>query len=145
VVPFWRTLLRVPYMAAAAAVILAVGLGISFYISEDSQKPTFTTGTFGTQYRGELHLITVGDLSEAPQQLAWDSVPGAVGYRVEVNDVTNDKLWESSSTRNLINVDPELKAKMTPGKPLNWTVTALDATGKELASGKGKFRIAVKP
>jgi hypothetical protein len=37
-----------------------------------------------------------------------------------------------------------MKAKMLPGKPLEWTVTAMDATGKELATGKGRFRVAIK-
>lgn len=141
VVPFWRSLMQVRYMAAAAALIIAITVGISLRHSDDG-KPGFSSGQPAqTIYRGELHLTTAGDLNGTPQQLTWEAEPGATNYRVEVTDVTGDKLWEGSATQNSINVDPELKAKMTPGKPLNWTVTALDATGKELASGKGKFRV----
>jgi hypothetical protein len=141
VVPFWRALFRVPYLAAAAALILAIGLGVSFYISEGSKQPSFTTGSFGLQYRGEMHLSTVGDLSQVPQQLTWDAVPGAARYRVEISDVTNEKLWQADSTQNSINIDPEVKTKMRQGKPLKWTVTAVDGNGKELATGEGKLRV----
>jgi hypothetical protein len=144
-VPFWRSLFRVPYMAAAAALIVAIGVGISVYRSDDG-KPGFHGPPSQNVYRsGEIHLITANDLSEAPQQLTWEAVPGAASYTVEVSDVTNDKLWEGKSIQNAINVDSALKAKMLPGKPFNWKVTAVDATGKELASGEGKFRVAAKP
>ena len=143
-VPFWRALFRVPYLAAAAALILAVGLGISLYISDSSKQPTFQTGDFGVQYRGEIRLHTVGDLSQPPQQLTWEAVPGAASYSVVISDVTNEKIWESRSIESSIKVDPELQTKMRPGKPLNWAVTAVDGNGKELATGKGKFRV-VKP
>lgn len=141
VVPFWRALFRVPYMAAAAALILAIGLGISFYISDGSKQPTFTTGNIGVQYRGEIHLNTVGELNQAPQQLTWDAVPGAAGYSVEIRDVTNEKLWQGKSRQNSINIDPELKTRMRQGKPLKWTVTAVDGNGKELAAGEGKVQV----
>lgn len=141
VVPFWRALFRVPYLAAAAALILAIGLGVSFYISEGYKQPSLTTGNFGLQYRGEMHLSTVGDLNQVPQQLTWDAVPGAARYRVEISDVANEKLWQAGSTQNSINVDPEVKTKMRQGKPLKWTVTAIDGNGKELATGEGKLRV----
>jgi hypothetical protein len=61
-----------------------------------------------------------------------------------LDDVTGDKIWESKTAQNSIHVTPELKAKMVPGKPLKWTVTALDANGNELAAGKANFRVAAK-
>jgi hypothetical protein len=140
-VPFWRALFRVPYMAAAAALILAIGLGVSFYISDGYKQPTFTTSSIGVQYRGEIHLNTVGDLNQAPQQLTWEAVPGAARYSVKISDVTNKQLWQGNSTQNSINIDPELEAKMRQGKPLNWTVTAVDGNGNELATGEGKLRV----
>ncbi len=142
-VPFWRAMFRIPYMAAAAALIVAVTLGISLYHSDNGQ-PTLHAPQVGV-YRGEIHLQTVGDLSQSPDQLAWEAVPGATSYRVEIDDVTGDKIWGSTSTENSIKLGPEMKSTLRPGKPLNWTVTAVDANGKELASGKGKFRITQRP
>jgi len=139
VVPFWRSLFRVPYMAAAAALIAAIALGVSLYHPEGG-KPHLGVPNVGV-YRGEIHLTTVGDLNQPPYQLTWAAVPGASSYVIEVDDVSGDKMWESRSAQNSITVDSQLKTLLRPGKPLNWTVTALDATGKELATGKGKFRV----
>lgn len=143
VVPFWRAMFRLPYMAAAAALIVALALGISLYHS-DNGKPGFEVHHYGNYRSGDIQLTTIGDLGQAPDQLTWEAVPGAAGYSVEVDDVTGDKMWQSTSTQNSIQVAPELKAKLIPGKPLKWSVTALDANGKELATGKGDFRVALK-
>lgn len=143
VVPFWRTLFRLPYVAAAAVLIVAITLGISMYRSNNGQ-PGFVFHGAGTTYRGEIHLDLNSNLSQPPEQLTWEAVPGAVSYSVEIDDVTGDKIWQSSSTQNSIRVDPELKSKMRPGKPLKWTVTALDAKGNELATGKANFSVSGK-
>lgn len=145
VVPFWRSLFRVPYMAAAAALIAAISLGISLYHTEDG-KPKLGVPNVGIYRNIEtIQLKTVGDLSQAPDQLTWAAVSGASSYVVEVDDVTGDKIWESRSAQNSITVDSQLKALLKPGKPLSWTVTALDATGKELATGKANFRVVGRP
>lgn len=142
-VPFWRTLFRLPYLAAAAVLVVAITLGLSIYRSDHGQPPFVFHGA-GTTYRGEIHLNVMGELSQSPEQLTWEAVPGAASYSVEIDDVTGDKIWQSKSTQNSITPDPELKARMSPGKPLQWEVTAHDANGKELAKGKAKFRIAAK-
>ncbi len=146
VVPFWRSLFRIPYMAAAAALIVAIALGISLYHSSHEGGPGFGSGQIGTSpYRsGEIKLITAGDLSQAPEQLTWEAVQGAANYTVEIDDVTGDKIWQATSAQDAINLPSDVKAKLLPGKPLKWSVTAVDATGKELATGKGTFRVAVK-
>lgn len=143
VVPFWRAMFRLPYMAAAAALIAAITLGISLHHSEKG-RPVFEVPHNSIYRGGDIQLKTIGDLSTPPNQLTWAAVRGATSYSVEVDDVTGDKIWQSTSTQNSIQVDPELKAKLVPGKPLKLTVTALDANGKELATGKGNFRVALK-
>lgn len=140
VVPFWRTLFRLPYMAAAAALVVAITLGISIYRS-DNRQPGFTSHSIGTTFRGDIHLNATGDLSRPPEQLTWEAVPGAVSYLVEIDDITGDKIWQSTSRQNSIAVTPELKSKMRPGKPLKWMVTALGANGNELATGRADFRV----
>jgi len=145
VVPFWRSLFRVPYMAAAAAFVAAIALGVSLYQGEGG-KPHLGVPNVGVYRNIEtIQLKTVGDLSQPPDQLTWAAVAGASSYVVEVDDVTGDKLWESRSAQNSITVDSQLKALLKPGKPLTWTVTALDATGKELATGKANFRVVARP
>jgi hypothetical protein len=144
VVPFWRAMFRLPYMAAAAALAVAITLGVSVYHSDNGQ-PVIHVPQNGIYRSGEIKLTTPTDLKQVPDQLTWEPVPGANSYSVEVDDVTGDKMWESKSTTNSINLDSGVKAKMLPGKPLKWTVTAVDANGKEFASGKGTFRVAIKP
>ena len=143
-VPFWRAMFRIPYMAAAAALIIAIALGISLY-QPDHGQPILQPPQIGIYRGGDIQLQTKGDLTEVPDQLVWAAVPGATSYSVEVDDVTGDKIWSGTSTQNSIRLGPELKPVLRPGKPLNWMVTAVDANGNELASGKGKFRVIEKP
>lgn len=144
VIPFWRAMFRLPYMAAAAALVVAITLGVSLYHSDNGQ-PIIHVPQNGIYRGGDIKLTTPSDLNQPPDQLTWEAVPGANSYSVEVDDVTGDKMWESKSTTNSISLDPGVKAKMVPGKPLKWTVTAVDANGKDLATGKGNFRVAVRP
>ncbi|HST76910.1 MAG TPA: hypothetical protein VLN58_00320 [Verrucomicrobiae bacterium] len=142
VVPFWRAMFRLPYMTAAAALAVAVTLGVSLYHS-DNGRPPIHAPQYGIYRSGEIKLTTPSDLNQPPAQLTWEALPGASSYSVEVDDVTGDKIWESKSTTNSIKLDPDLKAKMVPGKPLKWSVTAVDTNGKEFATGKGTFRVVV--
>jgi hypothetical protein len=142
VIPFWRSMFRLPYMAAAAALFIALGLGISFFITQESGKQNISHDIGITPYRDtSIHLT--GEFTQAPEQLSWDAVQGASSYVVEVTeaDLDHTLVWKGQSNENSITVTPELKAKMKPGKPLDWKVTALDASGKELARGEGRFRV----
>jgi hypothetical protein len=146
VVPFWRTLFRVPYMAAAAALIAAITIGISMYNSEDHKPAIGGTLVGGNMRSGEIHITTPsGDLNQAPEQLSWEAWPGAASYTVSITgvDIDHTVVWSGETTQSSLTVNPELKSKMRPGKPLEWTVTAKDATGKDLATGKSRFRVAL--
>ncbi len=63
--PFWRSLFRVPYMAAAAAVIVAATLGISLYVSEDFKKPNFD------------HNIGIGEPAAFWRDSSYESAGGS--------------------------------------------------------------------
>ena len=147
-IPFWRSLFRVPYMAAAAAVIVAATLGISLYINEDFKKPAIdhNIGIGGPLRSGQIRLINpTGDLSQPPDQLSWEPVAGAVRYSVVINavDIDHTVVWQGQSSLNSLTVGPDLRSKIRPGKPMTWKVTAFDPSGKELATGEGRFRLAL--
>jgi hypothetical protein len=147
-IPFWRSFFRVPYMAAAAAVIVAATLGISLYVSEDFKKPLIdhNIGIGGPLRSGQIRLTDpVGNLTKAPEKLDWEAVKGATSYSVAITalDIDHTLVWQGQSSQNSLTVGPELKSKIRPGKPLTWKVTALDSTGKELATGEGRFRLAL--
>jgi hypothetical protein len=146
-IPFWRSMFRVPYMAAAAALIVAGSLGISLYESEHFKKPSIDNGYGYSPLRsGQIRLTSpTGDLVQPPEHLNWEAVKGATSYTVVITAVDIDKtlVWQGQSSENNLTVGPELKSKIHPGKPLTWKVIALDSTGKELATGEGRFRLAI--
>jgi hypothetical protein len=147
-IPFWRAMFRVPYMAAAAAVIVAATLGISLYLNEDFKKPPLNPNIgFGGPIRsGEIRLTNpIGDLSQPPDQLSWEPVAGAVRYAIVINamDIDHTVIWQGQTSLNALTVGPDIRSKIRPGKPLKWKVTAFDSNGKELATGEGRFRLAL--
>jgi hypothetical protein len=142
-VPFWRTFFRVPYLAGALAAALVLGLGISFYVSDRGPHPIkgdIGTGPFRS---GSVTLAgPSGDVSQPPDAFRWQAYPGAASYRVDVMEVDGTVLWSTQISANSVAATPELKSKMHPGKALQWKVTALDASGREIASSnQEKFQV----
>ena len=143
-VPFWRTMFRVPYLAGAAALAAVLVLGISLYHGSSDGPGKINPGLGSGQFRsGSIHLVTpIADQDNAPQEFRWDAVQGAENYMLELKDVAGVTLATAKSTRNALAVTPEMKAVMVSGKPLKWSVTALDANGKEIAhSGAEQFKV----
>jgi hypothetical protein len=144
-VPFWRAMFRMPYLAGAAALAAVLVLGVSLYRSMNVEAPNKIGGSsVGSAFRsGAVHLVSpVGEQAQAPAEFSWDAVPDASSYVVELKDVANQTLASTKSTKNTLAVTPEMRANMVPGKPLNWKVTALDASGKPVAdSSGGSFKV----
>jgi hypothetical protein len=72
-------------------------------------------------------------------------VAGASTYSVVITamDIDHTVIWQGQANQNGLTVGPDLRSKIRPGKPLMWKVTALDSTGKEIATGEGRFRLAL--
>jgi hypothetical protein len=144
--PHWRNVLRVPYLAGAAALALVVGLGISFYISgrEHHSFPGNFQGT-DTVRSGSVRLtVPSGDLDLAPDDFRWEAYPGAKNYLVEVLEVDGTVLWSRQSPQDFLAASPELKRKMLPGKTLLWKVTAIDGSGRAIAtSSQERFQVKI--
>jgi hypothetical protein len=144
-VPFWRAMFKMPYLAGAAALAVVLVLGVSLYRSMNVEGPTRIGGSVGSSaFRsGAVHLVSpVGEQALAPVEFRWEAVPDASSYVVELKDVANQTLASTRSTENRLAVTPEMRANMAPGKPLNWKVTALDASGKPVAdSTGGNFKV----
>jgi hypothetical protein len=142
-VPFWRTLFRVPYLAGAGAMVAVLVLGISLYKSNPGSgglKPPVIGDTYRT---GEVKLLTpTGDLAQTPAEFRWEPVAGATDYKVELTDVLGKHLATATSSQPQLAVTPEIKAVIRRDTPVNWKVTARDASGKTLAeSSGGNFKI----
>jgi hypothetical protein len=143
-VPFWRTMFRVPYMAGAAALAAVLIFGFSLYHGNSDGpgriNPGLGSGTFRS---GSIHLVSpIADQTSAPTEFRWEAVQGASSYTVELQDVAGITLASANSAQNVLPVAPEMRAKMLPGKPLKWKVTAKDAAGTEIASSSSEqFKI----
>ena len=143
-VPFWRMMFRVPYMAGAAALAAVLIFGISLYHGNSDGPGRINPGLGDGQFRsGSIHLVSpITDQNSVPAEFRWDAVQGASSYRVELKDVAGITLASAKSTQNVLPVTPEMRANMVPDKPLKWTVTAMDAAGKEIAnSSTEQFKI----
>jgi hypothetical protein len=143
-VPFWHTMFRVPYLAGAAALAAVLVLGISLYHGNSDGPSKINPGLGNGQFRsGSIHLVSpIADQPNAPSEFRWDAVQGAASYTVELKDVAGVTLATAKSSQNILAVTPEMKAVMISGKPIKWSVTALDASGKEIAnSGAEQFTV----
>ncbi len=143
-VPFWRMMFRVPYMAGAAALAAVLIFGISLYHGNPDGPGKINPGLGNGQFRsGAIHLVSpITDQNSVPAEFRWDAVQGANSYRVELKDVAGITLASAKSSQNVLPVSPDMKAVMVSGKPLKWTVTAMNADGKEIAnSSTEQFKI----
>jgi hypothetical protein len=98
-------------------------------------------------YRSQqLDVVSpVGELSSAPKELQWKAVDKAAKYKVDVMEVDHALLWSSETNYTFVTIPALTQAKMLPGKPVLWQVTALDNQGRVLAvSQVQRFSVARK-
>jgi hypothetical protein len=135
--------LRPSVLAAAASVLLAVGIG---YMALEPEPPIARPESRGQVYRSEqIDVVApVGEVTSPPRELSWSNVDGATRYDVQVLEIDNTVLWQGSSSTAHVTLPSTLVRQFVPGKSVLWEVTARDAAGASLASsGRQRFRVAV--
>lgn len=146
--PWWRSLFKLPYLVATAALVLVLGLGFSIYISDRQDHSVLTAGNQQHQIMrsGSVRLTAPsGELDQIPQEFHWEAFPGATSYSIQLLEVDGSVLWSGQAEQNVLKVGPELRNKIQPGKRLLWKVAALDSAGKLVAaSSQEQFRVKVK-
>ncbi|PYP92494.1 MAG: hypothetical protein DMG65_04000 [Candidatus Angelobacter sp. Gp1-AA117] len=150
---FFRNFFRNSYAIAAVAVALIIIFSVSLYISEHQAAPQLNAGLNnpnpGQILRSQsIRLIgPSGDLKGLPENFRWDVYPGATSYRVELTEVDGTLVRQETVNQNVLSVTPDWKSLIHTGKPYNWQVTALDASGKAVvSSSREHFRVGtVKP
>lgn len=139
----WAAWLSVRGLAAAAATV-AVATAVG-YLTIDREPALRDVGTVDQQaYRTiQLQVVSpVGDVREAPGELVWTTVAGAMRYDIVVLEVDGTIVWRASSIEPRIPVPRTLASRFVPGKPFVWEVTARDASGIAMASsGRQRFRL----
>lgn len=128
----WRWAL--PATAVAAVAIVGVAL------LRPPREPELQAdaGRHPAIYRSqEIQVVgPVGDVQQTPEMLQWQAFPGAATYRVAVMEVDNSRLWSAETRETTIQIPASVRAKMLPGKPILWQVTAVDGPGRTLGSSQ---------
>ncbi len=130
----------------AAMLVLAV---TSVVVFRSAKQPELRAdaGSGPAVYRSqEVEVVTLaGELPHAPKALQWKRFAGAANYKVSVMEVDREALWAAQTNDISITIPASTRAKMLPGKPVLWQVTALDSQGRVLAvSQLERFSVARK-
>jgi hypothetical protein len=138
-----RKILPPRALAAAAMLVVALGIGYVAQNREPSVDGAIRTGDF---YRSSKIKVTTatGDLATSPSQLQWAPVAGASAYDVTVLEVDRTVLWKATTQAPSVALPATLTAQFVPGKTIFWEVTARSGNAVVAQSGTERFRVAVK-
>src|SRR5262252_6055532 len=126
-------------LAIPAVALVAVAVaGIFLLRSPHQPELQANLGSQPTVYRSQELRVTspVGELDQLPSSFEWVADPSAAKYKIEVMEVDQNPLWTGESSANVIAVPPSLRAKIMPGKPILWRVTAVNARGEAVSASQ---------
>lgn len=130
-----------PYAAAAAAVLIAVWIGINPGRPDAGPLP-LTAPVDDTVRGGSVELVgPLGALAQAPSALEWKTAGTGVGYSVTL---TGPSLkWSGDATDVRIDLPADIRNKIVPGNEYHWKVRAFAPQGGLMgASHEGVFQIS---
>jgi hypothetical protein len=129
-------------MAIATAMLILVLNFAGRDVRPPMLPPDLGAGPVVLRSNGVNVLGPMGDLDQPATELRWEVVPGADSYSVEVMEVDRTEVWKSETREPGLSLPQQVRARIVPGKPLLWQVTAKDATGKAVATSQvQRFRI----
>lgn len=131
----WLGSRRVLWLVPVAALLVAVAAGV--LTSRRSKEPELRAdaGNGPVVYRSQEIEVTgpAGELVEAPKSLQWKAFAGTAEYKVSIMEVDEVPLWSGQTRDSIVTIPNATRAKLLPGKPVLWRVTALDSLGHVLA------------
>jgi hypothetical protein len=135
------------WLVPVAAALIIAAVGIAFLHRSREPQLRAHVGKGPVVYRSqEIEVIApAGELPDAPKTLQWKAFAGASGYKVSIMEVDQEALWSGETSDFVLTIPAAIRARMSPGKPLLWRVTALDSQGRTLASSQmQRFSIQLK-
>jgi anti-sigma factor RsiW len=139
----WLSFGRLRPVLALAVVLLAVGSG--YYMFNPAPPGLPTDIGSGPEATRTLRIVVqgpVGDRQAVPTRLEWQPVSGASRYRVRLTEVDRHEIWSSDTINAAIDLPPDVRAHIVPGKTLVWQVTAYNASNATIAeSNAERFRL----
>jgi hypothetical protein len=133
-----------PVAAMVALVVFGIAAGFYFLpIQRAPQLPSdVATGGEVTRSLAIAARAPVGDQMESPRRFEWLAVDRAVRYRLRLLEVDRREVWSTSTPTPGVDVPPDIRTAIAPGRTMLWDVTAYDAAGTSIAeSGTQSFRI----
>lgn len=141
----WRAAGAPAALAAAAALVLAIGLG--FQALRDPAPPALPDRPAAGMVRGSAidHLAPAGELAAPPEELSWEPVAGAERYRLTLLAVDDRVLWQGEAAAPPAPL-PDAVMPLSSAVVYGWRVEALDAEDRVVArSERTTFRIRPAP
>jgi hypothetical protein len=124
-------------LPAAALAAIAIASAILLRTEKAPELQADAGGQPAIYRSQEIQVVgPVGDVQQVPRELRWQTFAGAVTYKVVLMEVDRSPLWTSETKETAVEIPATVGAKMLPGKPILWQVTALDAQGRVLGTSQ---------
>jgi hypothetical protein len=125
-------------LPAAAVAAIAIASAILLRPAKAPELQANAARQSAAVYRSqEVQLVSpIGDAEQVPRELRWQTFAGAATYRVVVMEVDHSALWNSETKQSSVELPASLRAKMLPGKPILWQVTALDTQARVVGTSQ---------
>jgi hypothetical protein len=129
-----------------ATALLAIIVAGAFFLRTPKEPQLHADLGSDSIYRAqEIDVIgPSGTLLHPPASLNWKAYPGTAEYKVGITEVDGTGLLDANTKAQSLEIPRSVSARMLPGKPLLWQVTALDQAGKVLATSQVQ-RFSVSP
>ena len=138
-----RRLVQPRLLAAAAMILVAIGVGYIIQNREPSIEGPITRDVYRSQ---RIDVIApLGDVATPPRELQWKSVDGADRYDVTVSEVDGTNLWRGSTRESPIALPDAIVRQIVPGKTIVWEVTAMRRGSALQSSASQRFRVITSP
>jgi hypothetical protein len=139
----WSWIGRLRPASTLAIVLLLLGSGYYFSNQETPGLPAdIGSSPEATRSLTVTVRAPIGDQTSVPARLQWEPVTGAARYRVRVSEVDRQEIWSGDAVRAEIDLPPDVRARIVPGKTLVWQVTAYGAPNAAIAeSAAQQFRL----
>jgi hypothetical protein len=125
--------------ALPVAAVAAIAI-VSALLLQSPKAPQLQANAGGNPvvYRSQEVVVLgpIGELQKIPQQLEWQAFSGAAAYKVVMMEVDQTPLWTGDVKESSTAIPASIRAKMLPGKPILWQVTAVDGQGRVLGTSQ---------
>jgi hypothetical protein len=138
----WLSIANLRAALVLAAVLLVAG---GYYLTNPATPRLPDDVGSSVEPTRSLTIVVrapLGDQTAVPGRLQWELVIGAARYRVRLSEVDRREIWSSDTVDAEVDLPPDVRAHIVPGKTLVWQVTAYGASSAPIAqSNAERFRL----